>query len=221
MLRPRREEGPPRSTSPYRFSVAEADIEAEKRLLRQGMRRARSSLPPEERGRQAQLVERRLLELAELGAAGTVLLFYAFGSEVATAGMIRHLAGVGKRVLLPYLASGAMDAAEILPEEPLVPTGYGPREPNRRVAVEPDRIDLVVAPGLAFDRAGHRLGYGGGHYDRYLARLRTETPRIGIGFSVQLVDRVPVGALDQRLDLVVTDAEVVRCDPPRIEGPTV
>ena len=60
------------------------------------------------------------------------------------------------------------------------------------MAVDPDEVDLVITPGLAFDRAGHRLGYGGGHYDRYLGRARPEAPRVGIGFPLQLVDEVPV-----------------------------
>jgi 5-formyltetrahydrofolate cyclo-ligase len=62
-----------------------------------------------------------------------------------------------------------------------------------------------VAPGLAFDRDGNRLGYGGGHYDRYLARLGRRAPRVGVAFSLQIVDRVPADEGDERVDVVATD----------------
>jgi 5-formyltetrahydrofolate cyclo-ligase len=94
-----------------------------------------------------------------------------------------------------------------------MPSGYGPKEPRRRIPVDPAEVDVVITPGLAFDRSGRRLGYGGGHYDRYLARLGPEAVRIGIGFSVQLVDEVPAHAGDQRLNLVVTDLGVIECRP--------
>lgn len=70
---------------------------------------------------------------------------------------------------------------------------------------------MVITPGLAFDRRGFRLGYGGGYYDQYLTRLRPETTRVGIGFSIQLIDRIPEEPLDQRVHFVVTDAELVDC----------
>jgi 5-formyltetrahydrofolate cyclo-ligase len=69
-------------------------------------------------------------------------------------------------------------------------------------------VDLVITPGLAFDRRGHRLGYGGGHYDRYFARLQRSALRVGVGFSIQLVDELPTEPSDRPVDLVVTDAGV-------------
>jgi 5-formyltetrahydrofolate cyclo-ligase len=152
-----------------------------------------------------------LFALPGMASARTVLLFYSFGSEVATRGMADRLRIEGKRLLLPYVDGDAMEAAEVGPGDELIRAPYGAREPNRRVPVDPGEVDLVVTPGLAFDRRGHRLGYGGGFYDRYLARLRPETVRVGIGFAVQLVDRVPAGPDDQRVDLVVTEAGVVDC----------
>jgi len=71
---------------------------------------------------------------------------------------------------------------------------------------------VVVVPLLAFDRQGRRLGYGGGFYDRTLARLRRAGPvlAIGYGFAAQQVDAVPSGPLDAPLDLIVTEAGVLR-----------
>jgi 5-formyltetrahydrofolate cyclo-ligase len=118
----------------------------------------------------------------------------------------------GKRVLLPFLEGETMAAAEFVPgpEGAMVQTTYGPKEPASRVPVHPGEVDVVILPGLAFDRAGYRLGYGGGYYDRYLTGLRPDAVRIGIGFAVQLVDAVPHGEGDARLDVTVTDRETVR-----------
>lgn len=184
---------------------------AQKAALRDRMRLVRRAIPAEERPLLARQVEDRLLALQEVRAARTVLLFYSFGSEVTTRGIGHRLVAEGKRVLLPYLTPHGMEAAEVLPGDALLPTGYGPREPSRRIPLDPVEVDVVITPGLAFDRRGFRLGYGGGHYDRYLTRLRPETIRIGLAFSVQLIDSMPDEPSDQRVHLIVTDAEIVDC----------
>jgi 5-formyltetrahydrofolate cyclo-ligase len=177
------------------------------------MRAARAAIGPEERARRSRRIEERLFALPEMASARTILLFYSFGSEVATGGMAARIRTEGKRLLLPYVEGDAMNAAEVREGDELIRAPYGAREPARRVPIDPAVVDLVVAPGLAFDRRGHRLGYGGGFYDRYLARLRPEAVRVGIGFDVQVVDEVPAGPGDQRVDLVVTEAGVLDCRP--------
>ncbi len=92
---------------------------------------------------------------------------------------------------------------------------YGPLEPAQPVPVDPVMVDVVIAPGLGFDPRGNRLGYGKGHYDGYLRRIRPEVPRIGIAYAAQIVDEVPAGERDERMDMVVTEAGVVVCAPPR------
>lgn len=179
--------------------------------LRSRMRKLRASLDPEERVRLVGRIEERLVAIPEFVTAGSVLLFYSFGSEVATAGLVDHAMAEGKRILLPYLEGDVLEAAEVVAGEELVPTTYGPKEPSRRKAVDQSEVDLVVTPGLAFDRRGHRVGYGGGFYDRYLARLRPETDRAAVGFSFQVVEEVPAGPRDERVHLIVTDAETIDC----------
>lgn len=188
-----------------------ASTAAQKEALRARMRRVRGRIPPAERARLTDMVEEALFALPEVRAAGVVLLFYSFGTEVPTGGMAARAAAIGSRVLLPFLDEEGMDAAEIRPGDPLASSGYGPREPPTRVAVDPEEVDVVVAPGLAFDRTGTRLGYGGGHYDRYLARLRPSSLRVGVAFSLQLVEEVPRGPEDEPVHLVVTDAGVIDC----------
>lgn len=186
-------------------------VTREKDALRRRLRAARAAIPPAERARLAAAVEERLFALPALRRARTVLVFDAFGSEVPTEELVRGLMEQGKRVLLPVVQGRDMFAAELRPGDPLVPTSYGPREPAQRTPVDPAEVDVVVVPGLAFDRKGYRVGYGAGYYDRYLARLPERALRVGIGFHLQLVEGVPRRAGDEPLDVVVTDRETVEC----------
>lgn len=195
-----------------------SSIAEQKAELRSRLQAVRSAIPAEERLALGRSVRDRLVATPAFAEAGTVLLFYSFGSEISTAGIVQRSLDAGKRVFLPLLEAGAMVAAELKPGDSLAATTYGPKEPFNRVAVDPAEVGLVVAPGLGFDRAGYRLGYGGGHYDRYLAQLPAMAARVGIAFNQQLVDELPREPGDERLDLIVTDREVIVC-PPRPGAP--
>lgn len=95
------------------------------------------------------------------------------------------------------------------PEAPMVEGAHGARVPVAGAWLVPE---VLIVPLLAFDRAGHRLGYGGGYYDRTLALLRARgvVTAIGFAFAAQEVPGVPVEPTDQRLDLIVTDTGVVQ-----------
>jgi 5-formyltetrahydrofolate cyclo-ligase len=190
----------------------------EKATLRARMRAVRGAIPPEERALLADRIEARLGDLPEVRRARTVLLFYSFGSEVPTSGIARRLLDRGQRVLLPFLEASTMEAAELRADRPPVVTTYGPKEPPERVPVDPSEVDVVLTPGLGFDRDGYRIGYGGGHYDGYLSRLGPHATRIGIGFDAQVLEAVPHGERDERLDFVVTDRETIDCRPGRVPG---
>jgi 5-formyltetrahydrofolate cyclo-ligase len=191
----------------------EPGLAERKAAMRRRMRRVRAQIQQGDRARLSALIEEALFALPEVARARTLLLFYSFGSEVATRDMIRRALGAGARVLLPYLEDGRMEAAEVRPGDELSPTEYGAREPARTVPVDPGEVDVVVTPGLAFDRAGRRLGYGGAHYDRFLDRLGPEALRVGIAFSAQLVDEVPAGPRDRRVQVVVNEAGAIDCRP--------
>lgn len=182
-----------------------------KAAVRERMQTLRQAISPQDRTLLAERIEARLAEVPAVREARTVLLFSSFGSEVPTAGIAERFLARGQRVLLPFIEASQMQAAELHPNQPLAATTYGPDEPAERVAVDPGHVDVVIAPGLAFDRDGYRIGYGGGYYDRYLRRLGPHATRIGIGFHAQLLDEVPHGRRDERLDLIVTDRETIDC----------
>lgn len=184
-------------------------LRARKTRLRERMRELRDAVPEDERDRLAGEIGRLLLALPEIRGARTILGYASFGSEVPTAAILDRLRTEGKRVLLPYLEDGEIRAAEVGAGEALVPSAYGPSEPPRRAPVDPEEVEVVLAPGLAFDPAGGRLGYGGGAYDRLLGRLGEPAVVIGVAYAPQVVDEVPLGPSDARVHLVVTDAGVL------------
>lgn len=98
------------------------------------------------------------------------------------------------------------------PQAQLSANHLGIQEPG--AAAEVHRPDIVVTPLLAFDRQGHRLGYGGGYYDRTLQELRLAgtVTAVGFGYGAQEIDEVPAGDFDERLDWIVTDTEVMRIE---------
>lgn len=173
------------------------------------MRAERAELGPARRRLLEARVEAHALGLPEVQEAGTVLLFYAFGDEVGTRVLSRRLHERGKRLLLPFLRGEEMAIAEVRVGDPLVETAYGPREPAREVEVAPDEVEVAIAPGLAFDRRGARLGYGGGHYDRFLLRLGPGSVTVGLAFAFQVIEELPLEGHDVLLDLVVTDEGVI------------
>ncbi len=193
------------------MSGSPAELKEAKKRLRVEIRRIRDAIPEEERQRRAALIETRLFALSRLAAARTVMLFWSFGSEVPTAGLIGHVVAEGHRVALPAIVDGELEPRTYVPGDPVNETWFGAKEPGGGEIISTQELDVIVTPGLAFDRQGYRVGYGGGHYDRFLRKVGESTPRVGICFAEQVVGDVPHGDHDVSVELVVTDAEVIVC----------
>lgn len=146
------------------------------------------------------------------GRPGLVSLFLPIRDEIDTWPLIHLLHAAGRRLALPAVPGRGKPLPFRLwaPGEPLVegPWGGIPEPPPTAEEVEPD---IVVVPLAAFDLAGGRIGYGAGHYDRSLERLRAAKPILAIGyaFAAQRLEAVPVEPHDQPLDVVVTEDGVV------------
>ena len=189
----------------------EGDLAQRKRALRDRVRAVRDALTPEERARRSDAAATNLFALPEMNGASTVMTFWSFGSEVDTGLTIRRLADEGRRVVLPRVEGRTIVAVTYRPGDPVTEASFGAMEPTEKDVVPPEAIDVVVAPGLAFDRLGYRVGYGGGFYDRFLRRTRPDAVTVGLCFAVQVVDEVPHRRGDRPMALVVTDEGVIRC----------
>jgi 5-formyltetrahydrofolate cyclo-ligase len=191
--------------------MSSRDLKRAKRAVRHRVLAARDAIAADERARSSARIADRLLALPEVERASTVMLFWSFGSEPDTAPLIRALHARGVRVVLPRIDGGDVEPCAFEPGDALTETSFGAREPAGGEGIDPRSIDVVVTPGVAFDRAGRRVGYGGGFYDRFFPRTRPDTFRIGIAFDVQLTDTdLPGGHFDLGLDGIVTESGLVR-----------
>lgn len=187
------------------------DLRTRKDSLRRVVLARRRAPDPEQRAAAAAAVSERLFSLSEAAGARTILAFASTGTEISTDAIVERALAEGRAVLLPYVAGpGDLRAAPIRTVEDLAPGYRGIREPARRVPVDPGTAGVVLVPGVAFDAGGRRLGYGGGFYDRFLAAVPRRVPRIGLAFDLQIVDAVPEGEGDERVDAVVTEERVLR-----------
>ncbi len=192
-----------------------AELKRAKRSVRGRVLAERDALTPSDRERRGLEIVRRFLALPEVSAARVVLAFWSFGSEVSTAPLIEGLVERDVQVALPRIEDGALEARSYRPGDPVTETSFGAFEPADGSVVDPTVIDVVAVPGVAFDREGRRVGYGGGYYDRLLPRMRPGTSRIAIAFGMQLLPEgthLPSGPFDEPVDIVVTESGTVRCD---------
>ncbi|HET6464357.1 MAG TPA: 5-formyltetrahydrofolate cyclo-ligase, partial [Nitrospiria bacterium] len=128
--------------------------------------------------------------------------------------MIAHALSLGKRVTVPKMepASKRLLLSELKdPTRELSPGPIGIPEPKPEAIrpVEVDRMDLFIVPGIAFDQRGNRLGQGAGYYDRLLTPVAERIPIIGLAFEIQVVERVPTGDHDIRVNWIVTEKRVI------------
>jgi len=186
-------------------------LKQDKRALRRVVLADRDALPDAERAARSEAISDRLLGLDEATGAGAVLAFWSFGSEVDTTPLIDRLRSRGTTVALPRTRDGDIVPIVWTPGSSMTETSFGPREPADGRVLEARELDLIVVPGVAFDRSCRRVGYGGGFYDRLLARTREGAAAIAIAFGVQVVDEVPSGPLDRTVDAIVTEDDVIRC----------
>ena len=191
-------------------------LKEEKRALRKRVLAVRDALDPEERRARSAALLARLLDLPQWKRARTVHLFASFGSEVDTLPLLRALLAEGRRAVLPRVAGRRLLQHCLLRyEADLVPGAYSIPEPGPRCPeLPPAEVELVLVPGVAFDRSGGRLGYGGGFYDAFLAAC--QAPRVALAFALQLVPRVPREAHDLGVHAVVTEEELVIVAPDRV-----
>ena len=185
-------------------------VERKSGLRRDALAR-RDALPAERARLRPRLLRRAKFPLAI--APGTIVSgFMPLKSEIDPLPLMRKLAEQGAKLALPVVAGRGKPLIMRAWRwgEPLAAGVWGIREPKPDAPeVEPD---ILLVPLLAFDRAGHRIGYGAGYYDMTIARLRALKPvtAIGIAFAAQEVAAVPTTPRDARLDLVLTEREIVR-----------
>jgi 5-formyltetrahydrofolate cyclo-ligase len=194
------------------------DSVEEKRAIRElGHARRRGQA---DKDRLSEVICCKVMALPEYVDARTVMCYVDIRDEVRTRSLLRAALDAGKRVVIPYCVAG--DQLELFRMESfdeLAVHAFGILEPadvwrdrsDRRVA--PAELDLIVVPGVAFDRRGGRVGHGKGYYDRLLEQTRPDTMLVALAFDCQLVQQVPMQSHDASMHMVVTEKTTYRADP--------
>jgi len=196
-----------------------------KHALRQITRGKRDALDRDERERKALAIKKRLFDLPEFKNAEAILFYAAFGSEVPTLKMMEEGLELGKKIILPVtdIKTKNLIPHRVLDLKGLKISKYGIPEPAPQSSdhYKPGFIDLVIVPGMVFDQCGHRIGYGGGYYDRFLSKIETSVPRLSIAFEVQIVPKIPAESHDLPVDKIITEKRVIDACESRSEGKNI
>ena len=156
----------------------------------------------------AKVIE-RLLALPALKKAGNVLVYSDFDSEVKTAALTGWLLYQGSQVFLPVVYQKEMHAANIK-SAALELSCFGVAQPKYEEAeiIDPEKLDIVIVPGVAFDREKNRIGFGGGYYDSFLKHA-PQAKKIGLAYDFQVLDQVMPETHDVKMDMIITPDETI------------
>ena len=156
----------------------------------------------------SEVIKKKLFSLPEFKKAQFVMLYASKDKEVDMDTMIDEALEMGKRVALPRCTSQrTIVSKEITDRRKDLEKGtYGIREPRKRQKnAQLEDIDLIVVPGIAFDRKNRRLGRGEGYYDRFLKKFPRGKPSVGLAFAFQIVENLPVDSHDMPVSKVITN----------------
>lgn len=191
----------------------------------------RDGLDQDTRMRFYREIRQRLFDMEEYQSCTSIFTFISFRSEVDTVQIIEHSLKNDKKVYVPRVEQQGMEFYEITDLNGLIQSKFGipepPVEESRRYILQKERIqeehiqneqkstghrNLMLLPGLAFDRYGNRIGYGAGYYDRYLAEhMEADFYKVALAYGFQVMDQIPAEEFDIKADAIITPDELIRC----------
>lgn len=143
----------------------------------------------------------------------TIMTYVDFQNEVETRKIISRAIGEGKNIAVPLCGPNfSLIPVKIESIDDLGPGTNGVLEPaKKRDIIDVKKLDLVLMPGITFDRSGNRLGYGLAYYDRFLVQLSPATMIVALAYSFQVVETLPFEEHDQNVNVIITENEIIRC----------
>jgi len=190
----------------------------DKNKLRKQIITERDQLTDEEIATKSATIAEKLYSLSAFNQAEAIMYFVSFGSEVDTRPIVEETIRRRKIALAP---KAVPQSRELIPsrildwDSDLMPGYYNIPEPRAGAMrpYDPEQIDLLIVPGVAFDLKGNRLGYGGGYYDRFFSLLKPGTPLVALVFDLQIVPTVPTDEWDRPVDCVITEKRIIEIKP--------
>lgn len=188
----------------------------DKKSIRKSILKERNNIPSTILSNFSSIIAEKLYSTNEYKNAKTIMSFISFDTEVDTHKIIKDSLNLDKRVLVPvtFPDTKLMKPSHLMDFSELEYGYYNiltPKEEFWRF-IDPNEIDLILMPGVGFDRKGYRVGYGGGYYDRFLSKLDKKIPTIGLAFNLQIIESVPTDEFDIPIDMIITEKEIIDCN---------
>jgi 5-formyltetrahydrofolate cyclo-ligase len=179
-----------------------------KKELRQIIYKKRNELNDDIKSNWDSSILEKLLENKFYKNSKVIFTYVSFGGEVDTLKFIERALTDGKTICVPKVISKkeGMEAYKINSLNDLEKGFYGILEPKGNAElIDPSEIDMIIMPGVAFDKTNGRIGYGGGFYDRFLRRVSPDTGKIALSYAFQIFDSIPTEEFDEKVDFIITN----------------
>jgi 5-formyltetrahydrofolate cyclo-ligase len=189
-----------------------ADLHERKKAIREQAHANRRA--QENKDELSQVICRKFVELPEYQSGRTIMYYLDVRTEVRTRHYLPTALGSDKKIVVPYCVDGELELFHLESMEELDVGMYKILEPKpqlrslpkKRVKVE--ELDLIMVPGVAFDRTGARMGHGMGYYDKLLKHARHDTPLVALAFECQLFPEIPTAEHDIFMDKIITESAI-------------
>ncbi len=182
----------------------------DKKQIRKEAIERRNAIPYSQIEQKSLQIQRKLQSLDLFTSAKEILLYFSIDKEVQTIQLIQENHQT-KKIYLPILKSKtAFEVGRIRNLKTLEKNMYRIPEPKKLNVDDNPTLDLIIVPGVAFDKKGGRLGMGKGYYDRFLAQHK-KIPRLALAFEEQILDEIPKGPYDEDVDFILTEKRLIDC----------
>lgn len=195
------------------MAEAPLDLATRKQQLREQAHAARNA--QQNKDQLSKIICDTFMALPEYAKAQTVMFYIDVRSEVRTRHSLPAALQSGKTIIVPWCNdAGELELFRLNSMDELAVGMYKILEPKQELRslpekqVRPEELDLVMVPGVAFDRRGARMGHGKGYYDKLLQHARKDTPLVALAFECQLFPEIPVGSHDIFMDKIITESQI-------------
>lgn len=180
--------------------------------IRKYIKEMKKNLTEEEIQLRSNRIAKKLFAQPFYKQAECIYLYVSYNQEIDTVGIIKHILEDNKRVAVPKVVDKNMEFHEISSLNQLSEGAFGIQEPtvNKPVSGDPEwaSSNLMIIPGLAFDKKGSRIGYGGGYYDRYLHKYADKIGlKIALAYDFQVLEQIDIESYDEKIDGIITDED--------------
>lgn len=182
----------------------------DKKEFRSHVLKIRNSMTQGQVSEKSKRIIEKLVSTEDYKNSATVFIYMSFKNEVETMDLIKRMLAENKQVVIPYTD---VENTVIIPSEiknvenDLKMSSFGYLEPVKEkiVPVNPEKFDLIIVPGVVFDKRLNRIGFGKGYYDRILEHKRKDAKAIALAYTFQVYDEIPFESHDIKMDAIITE----------------